>query len=163
MMTIASCDYVIDGWGRCRHQSTANVLQSLCWVALLWCHMQLFTTRLVSVSDWPMFEKILSVCQQKVCIGCSLALTIPEVGRESQKLITSARSCSVIVCYVYCHLCILCSCTIVQYIWLLQQQQLFYSPLSGTTRVSWYQKKHWPSTILIMSQSLSVSSIYHDP
>jgi len=31
-----------------------------------------------------------------------------------------------------------------------QQQQLFYGPLSGTNRVSWYQKKHlsWSSTIL---------------
>jgi len=26
-----------------------------------------------------------------------------------------------------------------------QQQQLFYSPLSGTTWVSWYQKKHSPT------------------
>jgi len=26
-----------------------------------------------------------------------------------------------------------------------QQQQPFYSPLSGTTRVSWYQKKHSPT------------------
>jgi len=26
-----------------------------------------------------------------------------------------------------------------------RQQQPFYSPLSGTTRVSWYQKKHSPS------------------
>ena len=43
-----------------------------------------------------------------------------------------------------------------------QQQQPFYGPLSGTTRVSWYQKKHSP-TILIIIQSLSVSSIYYDP
>jgi len=26
-----------------------------------------------------------------------------------------------------------------------QQQQPFYGPLSGTTRVSWYQKKHSPT------------------
>jgi len=32
----------------------------------------------------------------------------------------------------------------------------------GTTRVSRYQKKH-PPTILITIQSLSASSIYHDP
>jgi len=43
-----------------------------------------------------------------------------------------------------------------------QQQQPFYGPLSRTTRVSRYQKKH-PPTILIIIQSLSVSSIYHDP
>jgi len=42
------------------------------------------------------------------------------------------------------------------------QQQPFYGPLSGTTRVSRYQKKH-PPTILIFIQSLSASSIYHDP
>jgi len=28
---------------------------------------------------------------------------------------------------------------------LQQQQQPFYGPLSGTTRVSWYQKKHSPT------------------
>jgi len=43
-----------------------------------------------------------------------------------------------------------------------QQQQSFYGPLSGTTRVSRYQKKH-SSTILIIIQSLSASSIYYDP
>jgi len=44
-----------------------------------------------------------------------------------------------------------------------QQQQPFYGPLSGTIWVSWYQKKHSPPTILIITQSLSASSIYHDP
>ena len=42
------------------------------------------------------------------------------------------------------------------------QQQPFYGPLSGTTRVSQHQKKHSP-TILIIIESLSASSIYHDP
>ena len=36
-------------------------------------------------------------------------------------------------------------------------QQLFYGPLSGTTQVSQYQKKH------SLIQSLSASSIYHNP
>ena len=40
------------------------------------------------------------------------------------------------------------------------QQQPFYGPLSRTTRVSRYQKKH---SILIIIQSLSASFIYHDP
>ena len=44
-----------------------------------------------------------------------------------------------------------------------QQQRPFYGPLSWTTRVSRYQKKHSPTAILIIIQSLSVSSIYHDP
>jgi len=42
------------------------------------------------------------------------------------------------------------------------RRQPFYGPLSRTTRVSLYQKKH-PPTILIIIQSLSASSIYHDP
>ena len=43
-----------------------------------------------------------------------------------------------------------------------QQQQLFYSPLSGTTRESCYQKNH-SLTILIINHSLSASSIYYNP
>jgi len=45
----------------------------------------------------------------------------------------------------------------------LTTQQPFYGPLSGTTGVSWYQKKHHPPTILIIIQFLSASSIYCDP
>jgi len=46
---------------------------------------------------------------------------------------------------------------------IIQQQQPFYGPLSGTTRVRRYQKKLHPPTILIIIQSLSTSSIYYDP
>jgi len=45
-----------------------------------------------------------------------------------------------------------------------QQQQLLYSPLSITTQVSHYQKKHSPITpILIINHPLLGSSIYYDP
>ena len=37
------------------------------------------------------------------------------------------------------------SCTLTHCIKQQQQQQLFYGPLSGTTRVSWYQKKRSPN------------------
>jgi len=43
------------------------------------------------------------------------------------------------------------------------QQQPFYSPLSGTTQVSGIRRNTHPPTILIIIQSLSASSIYHDP
>ena len=36
-----------------------------------------------------------------------------------------------------------CKCILI--IWMEQQQQPFYEPLSGTTQVSWYQKKHSPT------------------
>jgi len=42
----------------------------------------------------------------------------------------------------------------------------FTSPwiLSGTTGVSWYQKKHSPTqSIVVISHPLSASSIYYDP
>ena len=42
------------------------------------------------------------------------------------------------------------------------QQQPFYSPLSATTRVSQYQKKHSPTRHPDHHQSLSASFIYHD-
>jgi len=42
-----------------------------------------------------------------------------------------------------------------------QQQQPFYGPMSGTTQVSWYHKKH-STTILIINQPLSASNIYYD-
>ena len=42
--------------------------------------------------------------------------------------------------------------------------QLFYGPLSGSTPVSWYQKKHSSTRTLPAHQpSLSSSSIYHEP
>ena len=44
-----------------------------------------------------------------------------------------------------------------------RQQQPFYGPLSRTTRVSWYQKKHSPTHHPDRIQSLSGSFIYHDP
>jgi len=49
--------------------------------------------------------------------------------------------------------------------WLLKQQP-FYGPLSGNypgEPVPEEKKKHSPTTILIIIQSLSASSIYHDP
>jgi len=46
---------------------------------------------------------------------------------------------------------------------ILVQQQPFYGPLSGTTRVSRYQKKHLSTHHPIIIQSLSASSIYYDP
>jgi len=43
-------------------------------------------------------------------------------------------------------------------------QQAFYGPLSGTTQVSQYQKKHSPAQpILIINYPLSASFIYYDP
>ena len=36
-------------------------------------------------------------------------------------------------------------CTVYLTLLYIQQQQPFYGPLSGTTRVSWYQKKHSPT------------------
>jgi len=45
----------------------------------------------------------------------------------------------------------------------IKQQQPFYGPLSGTTRVSRAQKKHSPTHHPIIIRSLSASSIYHDP
>jgi len=45
---------------------------------------------------------------------------------------------------------------------ILQQQQTFYGSLSGTTWVSWYQKKHSP-TYTYPDHQPSASSIYYDP
>jgi len=44
-----------------------------------------------------------------------------------------------------------------------QQQQSIYGPLSGITQESQHQKKHSPTTILIIIHSLSASSICYDP
>jgi len=54
-----------------------------------------------------------------------------------------------------------CVCSVVRLLLLLLQ--LHYGPLSGTTRVSQYQKKHSLTPILIINSPLSASSIYYDP
>jgi len=43
-----------------------------------------------------------------------------------------------------------------------QQQQPFYGPLSGTTQGAGTRRDTHPPTILIIIQSLSASSIYHE-
>jgi len=77
--------------------------------------------------------------------------------------------------WCHCHPIISCSskiqnglpfcCQLTQVVMKLLLLQLFYGPLSGTTRVSRYQSRRsfTHSPILIIIQPLSASSIYYDP
>jgi len=113
--------------------------EELAWLSV-WSEMQMICIW----SSWCYCHPI-SSCFIKILIGLTfLVLDYPGCpGKEAVK-----HGC-LYVCLSVCLSEIL-------------QQQPFYGPLSETTWVSWYQKKHSPTHHPDI-QSLSASSIYHDP